>query len=126
MAQLLELAELQDIIPSFRGNPFLGEEDDHQIKRALAGANALGCKIPELVELRLEKIANNITEIKRATTQMSNPFDFARQAKNPATPSYALAASRHAPKPTNTANPPPQIFRPVLNKRPPPPAPVSL
>lgn len=50
MARLLKLVEPQDNIPSFRRNPFLSEDDDHQLERALAGPNSFGCKVPDTIE----------------------------------------------------------------------------
>lgn len=81
-----------------------------------------------MVELRLEKIANDIAEIKKATSQATGPFDFSRQARTPTGPSYALAASKHAPRPTGTTNPnpAPSTFRPILTKKQPPPPPPAI
>lgn len=64
MAQLLELAELQDNIPSFRRNPFLNEDEEHQIKCALAGPNTFGCKVPDVLERKLDQIAKDLADIK--------------------------------------------------------------
>lgn len=97
-ARLLELAELQDDIPAMQRNPFMSDEDDHRIERALAGANTFGCKVPELIDAKLEKIAQDLAIIKQAASLPSGGFSFKTPNSLPKTPSYALAASKHAPQ----------------------------
>lgn len=124
-ARLLEIAELQAEIPAVRRNPFLSEEEDHQVERALAGANAFGCKVPDVIEAQLANIAKELAEIKHAATLPSKDFSFTSRTRQPPTPSYALAASKHAP-PTTASALVPRLFRPVMHKTPPPPPPTSL
>lgn len=127
-ARLLELAEKQANIPAIRRNPFLNEDKEHQVERALAGANAFGCKVPDVLEAQLTKIAKDIAEIKQASMVPSREFNFTAQRapdSTAATPSYALAASKHAPKQTTTTSAP-RAFKPTLHRPPPPPPPTSI
>lgn len=104
----------------------MNEDEDHQIERALAGPNTFGCKVPDVLERKLDQIAKDLADIKQAATKTSGAFSFTTPTTNASkTPSYALAASKHAPRPSTTAAPTPQVFRPTLHRKtplPPPPA----
>lgn len=125
-ARMLELAEQQDDIPAIRRNPFLSDEEDHRIERALAGANTFGCKVPELVNAKLDKIVKDLAEIKLAAAKPSSGFSFRTPKSLMTIPSYALAASKHAPRPPSTRPADPTTFRPVLHRKQPPTPPTSL
>lgn len=66
-ARLLELAEFNDNIPALRRDPFAAEDDEHQVQRILAGANAFGCKVPGILENRLDQMTKALERIERAT-----------------------------------------------------------
>lgn len=123
VVRLLELAEFHHDIPAIRRNPFSTEDDEHQVERALAGANTFGCKVPEVIEAKLDQLTKSIESLERAVTAPSSNFNF-RPAKSTATtPSYALAASKHAP-PTSTA-PRQAVFKPTsVRMKPPTPPPA--
>lgn len=124
-ARLLEITEFQSNIPTLRRNPFLDDEEECQVERQLAGENTFGCKVPDLIGQQLANIAKELAEIKHAANLPSKDFSFTSQNKGNTTPSYALAASKHAPK-SKQAAAVPSTFRPVLHKTPPPPPPSSL
>lgn len=127
IARLLELAELQDKIPSFRRNLFLSEDDDHQIKQALAAPNIFGCKVPDVLEKKLDQMAKDLANIKKAASNPSGTFSFNTPTSNATrAPSYALTASKHARRPQTATNGAPQVFRPTLHKMAPPPPPPAL
>lgn len=122
-ATVLDLVEKSSNIPLFNRQLTTDEDDDHLVERSLAGTNSFGCKVPDLVEARLDNIDKALAEIKEAFTLPSGRFNFAVPAKNQRqTPSYALAASKHAP-PTTTNTRPVSVFRPVPAKKQPPPPP---
>lgn len=127
MARLLELVELQDNIPSFRRNPFLNDDEEHIIERTLAGPNSFGCKVPDVIEKKLDQIAKDIADMRQMTSRQQNTFN----SRNPtpaaaASASYALAASKHAPRQAQADRTAQPVFRPVLHKKPPPPPPTAL
>lgn len=122
-AHLLEMAESLTNIPSFRNNPFSDIDDGHHIERALAGTNAFGCRVPEDISKKLDKLANDLAEMKHAVTMPTASFSFNTANSTRPTPSYALAASKHAPR--QTMQPTPITFRPVHHKKPPPAAPQA-
>lgn len=125
-AHVLDLAEaLSDFpFPSIRRNPFSETEEDHQIERSLAGTNAFGCKVPDTIASKLDQLAKDLAEMKNAVTMPTGQFTFTNNVSNPKTPSYALAASKHAPRqPTTTT---PTTFRPVLTRKQPPPPPPAI
>lgn len=95
-ARLLELPKMQDDIPSLCQNPFPSEDADHQVERELAGASTFGCKVPNVIEAKLDKLAKDIADIKQAAFFPQGPFNFATPLPSNKTPSYALAASKHA------------------------------
>lgn len=126
-ASVLDLVERSNNIPSLTRNLLSEEDDDHRFERALAGANAFGCKVPDLVESRLDSIDKTLAEIKKAFTAPSGGFTFTTptlstpHTNRTAGPSYALAASKHAPRANaNTSGP---TFRPVPSRTQPPPPP---
>lgn len=104
----------------------MSDKDDHRIKRALAGANTFGCKVPELIDAKLDKIAKDLAIIKQAASLPSSGFSFKTPNSLPKTPSYALAASKHAPRPNLARQTDPTAFRPVLHRKQPPPPSTSL
>lgn len=112
VVRLLELAKLHDNIPAIRRNPFFPDDEDHQVERALAGANIFGCKVPDIIKAKLDQLTKLIESIKCAATAPSSSFNFRTNKSNTSTtPSYALAASKHAPKPTTATR---QLaFKPV-------------
>lgn len=119
-ATVLDLVEQSSNIPSTRRNLFTGEDDDNQIKRALTGTNTFGCKIPDLVEKRLKSIDTALSELKATFANPGKGFTFnIPQSRKANTPSYALAASKHAPHTSPPAIP--TVFRPVLARKQPPP-----
>lgn len=124
-ARLLELAGLQDNIPAIIRNPFSNDEDEHRVERALAGANTFGCKIPDVLDAKLDKIARDLEEINNAASLPSRGFSFKTPSSLTRQPTYALAASKHAPRtPVGQPAATPQ-FRPVLHKKQPPPPSIS-
>lgn len=123
-ATVLELVERSSNIPLLHRSTLANDDEDHQIERVLAGANAFGCKVPDIVETRLNNIDKTLTEIKKAFMPTSGTFNFSTPARNQtSTPSYAyaLAASKHAP--ANTTHRTAPIFRPAPAKKQPPPPP---
>lgn len=96
--RLLELAEFNSDIPTIRRNPFSGEDEDHQVGRALAGANTFGCKVPDVIEARLDHLTKTLERIECATTAPRLNFDFRATGPKSSAPSYALAALKHAPQ----------------------------
>lgn len=97
-ATALNLVYQSSNIPLFNRQLTSNDEDNHQVERTLAGPNAFGCKVPEVVESRLDKIDKNLAKIMNAFKAPSRSFNFCVPAnKQPQTPSYALAASKHAP-----------------------------
>lgn len=127
-AHLLDLAETLTNIPAINRNPFADEDDDHHVARALAGANVFGCKLPDLIEKKLDKFTKDLAEIKHAVTMPTADFRFNPTSTSLRTPTYALAASKHAPRqqaPQATTQAP-VTFRPVHHKKPPPPPPTAV
>lgn len=123
VVKLLELAEFNQDIPAIRRNIFAADNEEQDVERVLTGANKFGCKVPDVLELRLDQITKSLERIERVTSLPSTNFSFNTANSKTTTPSYALAASKHAPKPTTT--PRPTTFRPVsVRKAPqaPPPA----
>lgn len=96
------------------------------MERALAGANPFGCKVPEVVEIRLDSIDKALAEIKAACTTPGHRLFPPNPSTASKTPSHALATSRHAPKSNATKVPNLTEFRPVLHKKPPPLPPTLL
>lgn len=130
-ASALELAEGNEAIrnqPRLDLNPDDGETQ--RVERTLAGSNAFGCKFPDTLEKKLDEITQSITLIQQAMTitpPRAQDFNFAQQRQTATTPSYALAASKHAPR--TEANRPPVTFKPGSHpkKQPPkPPQPPNL
>lgn len=127
VAHVLDLAEaLADHpFPSIRRNPFSESDEDHQVERALAGTNAFGCTVPEIISKKLDKLAEDLAEMKNVMITMpTSRFTFANTTPSSKTPSYALAASKHAPH--QPAQPTPTSFIPVLHKKQPPPPPPAI
>lgn len=124
-ATVLDLVEKSSNIPLLNRQTLPNDDDEHLVERALAGPNTFGCKVPDIVEARLDSIDKAITEIKNAFTLPNSKFSFKVPTKQqPTTPSYALAASRHAPN--ASANRPTESFQPVhARKQPPPPPPQA-
>lgn len=123
--RLLELDEFHNDIPTIRRNLFSNEDEEHQVERALAGANTFGCKVPDIIEANLEKLTKSIERIERATTAPSSNFSFrTSKSNNPTTPSYALAASKHNPQTITHSRA--TTFKPVLTRKAPPAPPSSL
>lgn len=122
-AHLLELAETLSDIPSIRRNPFSDAGDAHQVERALAGTNSFGCEVPKSIEAKLDKLAKDLAEMKQAVVMPTSTFSFNTSNSRPGIPSYALAASRHAPR--QQSGPPPVTFRPFHHKKNPPPQPQA-
>lgn len=122
VAKILEVAEFNDNIPAIRRNPFAAPDDgeEHRVERALAGPNAFGCQVPDIIESRLDQLAKSLERIERSTSQ----FNF--QVSKPTAPvaSYALAASKHAPKTVNT--PRQVVFKPTPVKKAPAPPPSAI
>lgn len=119
-ATALDLVENSTNIPSLRRTLFSNDVEDHRATRDLAGTNAFGCKIPEAVEARLDNIDKSLTELAKALKAPSSTFNFRPPTSKQATaPSYALAASRHAPRPAPA--PPAQTsgFKPTSVRKPP-------
>lgn len=127
-AHILDLAEaLSDFpFPSVRRNPFSEREEAHQIERTLAGDNSFGCQVPESISKKMDQLAKDLAEIKQVVTMPTSQFTFARLTNTNTVPSYALAASKHAPRQTTTTTPQPTVFRPVLQKKQPPPPPPAI
>lgn len=123
-ARLLELAELNSTIPAIRRNPFSGEDEDPQAQRLLTSARTFGCKVPDLIEAKLEQVTKALERIERAATAPTSTFNF-RTAGTKAPPnSYALAASKHATNPDPA--PRPTIFKPVQVRKTPPAPPSAV
>lgn len=118
-AHLLELAESLSVIPSLRRNIFSDIDDNHQIKQNLAGTNAFGCKVPDEISRKLDKLASDLAEMKHAVTMPTTSFSFNTANSARPSPSYALAASKHAPR--QPLAPLPTLFKPVHHKKTPPP-----
>lgn len=122
VATVLDLVEGSSNIPLLTRQLTSNNEDYHHVKRTLAGTNAFGCKMPDIVESRLDNIDKNLADIKAAFTLPRKKFNFAIPAKNQrSTPSYALAAPKHAPN--NVSQRPGSAFHPVPSKKQPPPPP---
>lgn len=117
---------MQDNIPSLRRNPFSSQDNNHQVERALAGANTFDCRVLEVINAELNKITKDLAEIKEAEISETRILSFKTPTDLPQNPSYALAAFMHAPKTNPTGSTDPKIFRPVLHKRKPPPPPTTL
>lgn len=122
-ATVLDIVEQSSNIPLLNRRLLAADEEDHQIERELAGNNAFGCKVPDVVEARLDNIDKTLSDLKKALLLPSGAFSFNLPAQKKATvPSYALAASKHAP---NSLNPrPTTAFHPVASKKQPPPPPL--
>lgn len=116
----LRLKELQKDIPTLWHNPFIREEEDHQVECALVGAETFGCKVPEVIKEKLTKLAKNPATIKYAGTVPSTAWNFIAPKSIPRTPTYALAACKHVVKTKTTNNPTQSVFLPLLHKKPPP------
>lgn len=72
-------------------------------------------------------MAKDLTDIKKAATSPTGMFSFNTPTSNASrVPSYALAASKHAPRLTAATSNAPQVFRPTLHKKTPPPPPPAL
>lgn len=127
-ATVLELVERSSNIPATRKNLYNDEEEYHLVKHSLAGTNTVGCKIPEAVESRLNSIDKSLTALMNTLHAPNKSFNLsvARQQTS-TTPSYALAASKHAPRPANSNSAPPTTFRPVQARpTPTPPSPSAI
>lgn len=124
-ATVLDLVERSSNIPSTGRNTFSGEDDDHQIERSLAGSNAFGCTIPAMVETRLDHIDKTLSDLMSALKAPNKNFTFKPPSQHKSTtPSYALAASKHAPNHRTSA--PTTPFQPVLNRKTPAPPPGHI
>lgn len=124
-ASALDLAEGLADIPATRRNLFGGDDDDHRGERALAGTNAFGCQVPDMLEKKLDTITQSLATLQQALhVNQRQPRDFNFNKSNPATtaPPYALAASKHAPKTTHSTIP--TTFKPVYHKKTPATAPA--
>lgn len=108
-ARLLELAEVENDIPAIRRNPFSTNDEDLQVERVLAGANQFGCQLPNVIEVQLKQISKDIAELKHAASLPSREFQFSTTNTPAKTPSYALAASKHAPRPSTNVNAPEDV-----------------
>lgn len=124
LVRLLGLTEFNNNIPTIRRNFFAPEEDDHQFERALAGANAFGCQVPDIIKARLDQLSKNLKRIKQAATAPSSKFNFQVAKTNSSTPSYALAASKHAPR--DVSAPRQAIFKLVSVRKAPSPPPPTI
>lgn len=101
-ATVLDLVEQSSNIPLLNRRLLATDDDDHQIKSALAGTNAFGCKIPDIIETRLDNIDKSLADIKQAFSTPNGAFHFTVPTKQKVTvPTYALAASKHAPHTDN-------------------------
>lgn len=122
VAKFCKLAEFNDNIPALRRDPFAADDDDHRVERALAGPNMFGCKVPDAIEAKLDQLTKSLERIKRSTSNFN--FKVTKQKTNTTTPSYSLAASKHAP---NTVAPPRHItFKPTPVRKPPTPPPTAI
>lgn len=59
-ARLLKLTELQDNTPALWRNSFMSKEEDHRVERALVGANTFGCKVPDVIKAKLNRLAKDL------------------------------------------------------------------
>lgn len=76
---------------------------------------------------KLDQMAKDLADIKKAATKTRDVFNFRNPTPASAkTPSYALAASKHALRPAQANNTSTSAFRPVLHKKTPPPPPMAL
>lgn len=127
-ATVLGLVEQSPNLPYVGRHLFSGDDDNHQVERALAGSKNFGCKVPGIVKTRLDKINKTLNEIEEAFKLPTQRFNFTSSATaaNPKTPLYALAVSRHAPRHHASSDTMLREFRPVLHKKPPPPPPTVL
>lgn len=80
--RLLELAEFHNYIPAIRRNPFSADEEEHQVERALAGANTFGCKVPDVIEAKLEQLTKAMERLERVATAASSSFNFRTTKKH--------------------------------------------
>lgn len=120
-ASALDLAEGNEEfrnLPRPRLNLLQDEADGQTVERALAGSNPFGCKVPEGLEKKLDAITESISRIQQAMTSAPptrQNFNFAQPKQPSTTPSYALAASKHAPR--AGAQRPPTTFNPVIHPK---------
>lgn len=101
--RLLELAEFNNNIPALRQDPFSAEDDEQQVQRLLAGANAFGCKVPDILENCLDQMTKTLERIEQATMTPAPSVNINTPGASTITPLYALAALKHAPEPTTTS-----------------------
>lgn len=117
-ASALDLAEGLVDIPQPRRNLFGNDDEDRCVERALAGTNAFGCQVPDVLEKKLDKITQSLATLQHAMQidhQRPKDFNFNKPPQTNTTPSYALAASKHAPQ--TAARAAPTTFRPVIHKK---------
>lgn len=62
-ASALDLAESLADIPTIRQNPFGEDDEDHRVERALAGARAFGCQVPDVLDAKLDTISKSISSL---------------------------------------------------------------
>lgn len=118
------LAELNSNVPAMRRDPFADNDEDPQAQQVLASARSFGCKVRDLLKARLDQLAKSLERIERVATAPTSSFNFRTSGPKTSAPSYALAASKHAPQ-QNTA-PRPLGFKPVQVRKTPPAPPAAI